>query len=272
MGSHGSNPVNCLSGGVFQFVLALRLCRSMVEAVTRLGSLMSSMKMRIPVRTMAAATLTCWVVVMGCSSASRERMKNFFFEIPAADSKTQSQQPEIIPSNWPVQSTLASSNFTSIHPPFVRRQCQLCHDATQKMQPREDMTDSCKTCHTRYFSDEVGHEPVSSGECVQCHEMHRSRLDHLLLQPVLDTCVDCHDEPEDLSEEAHGQKGVENCTSCHDPHFGESPLLKVGVKRIVQPNAKPIEKSIDEKAEQTQVDGDENDKDEEDDEKPDSDE
>ncbi len=206
----------------------------MVGAVTILGYQMSSMKTRIPIRMMAATTLACWVVFIGCSSASRERMKNFFFEIPAADSKAKSVKPGIIPSNWPVQSTLASSPFTSLHPPFVRRQCQLCHDATQKMLPREEIADSCKTCHTRYFSDEVGHEPVSSGECGQCHEMHRSRLDHLLLQPVLETCVDCHDEPEDLSEKAHGQKGVENCTSCHDPHFGESPFLKTGVKRMTQ--------------------------------------
>jgi predicted CXXCH cytochrome family protein len=101
------------------------------------------------------------------------------------------------------------------------------------MQVREDMLDSCRECHPRYFSDAVRHDPVSSGDCDTCHQPHRSELLHLLRQPVYNTCVDCHDEPEDLSEEAHGgdileSGAVKNCTVCHDPHFGAEKLLRPG--------------------------------------------
>lgn len=191
------------------------------------------MNRQTPIRIIAGAIVTLWVIAMGCTLSSRERLKTFFFDIPADESTSAvPSTPDVIPAVWPVRSTFTPGVFASLHPPYVQRQCSRCHDAAQKMQPREDLSDSCKQCHSRYFSDDVGHEPVSSGECGQCHDMHRSHLEHLLLLPVLDTCIECHDEPEDLSEEAHGVKGVQRCTSCHDPHFGEGLLLKAGIKPL----------------------------------------
>ena len=67
---------------------------------------------------------------------------------------------------------------------------------------------------------------MTDGQCIECHDMHRSAQLHLLKAPVLDTCVECHDEPEALSEEVHGAPGVERCTGCHDPHFGTGMLLR----------------------------------------------
>jgi len=191
------------------------------------------MNVQIKIWLIAGMVVASWVIVIGCSLSTRERLKTFFFEIPATDTTvTMEPIPNVIPSNWPVRSTFSPPAFASLHPPFIQRQCRQCHDTSRKMQPREDLSTSCKACHSRYYSNEVGHEPVSSGECIQCHNMHRSRLDHLLLQPVLDTCIECHDEPEDLSEEAHAVKGVENCTSCHDPHFGTGMLLKAGIIKV----------------------------------------
>lgn len=174
------------------------------------------------------------VVSWGCSSATRERLKAFFFEIPPEHSAGES--PPTVDSSGLARGTyqppvfeLPPSRFASLHPPYVTRNCRACHDATLRMKVREDIADTCMTCHSRYFTDAVGHAPVAAGECAECHELHRSVHPNLLKIPVLETCVECHDEPEDLSEDAHAVAGVENCTQCHDPHFGTGMLLKSGV-------------------------------------------
>jgi len=98
------------------------------------------------------------------------------------------------------------------------------------MQPRKEITDACKDCHDEFFAAGIEHPPVAQGECLQCHDPHRSQYTHLLKQPVLQTCTDCHDEPSKLSEKAHSGKDATNCTKCHDPHFGKEPMLKPGVQ------------------------------------------
>lgn len=169
-------------------------------------------------------------VSVGCSSAARERLKAFFFEIPpeiqgqvVADKPTDS-------ASEPPALLLPESKYVSFHPPYIARQCASCHDAGERMQVRSDLADSCRGCHARYFGPEVGHPPVAQGQCAQCHDMHRSEQRHLLKQPLLKTCVECHDEPADLSKAAHSGPKAEQCTDCHDPHFGSGALLRSGVQ------------------------------------------
>ena len=170
----------------------------------------------------------CVVIFLGCSEGSRDRLVRFFFEVPdTAEAEPGAVQAEAaapeIPSAEP-----SEPRYASVHSPILERNCAGCHDARQQMRVVDDLAAACRTCHERFFGDEVGHGPVAEGECDTCHEPHRSRHLHLLKAPVLETCTECHDEPEDLSEEAHGVEGVENCCTCHDPHFGTGALLKPG--------------------------------------------
>lgn len=168
----------------------------------------------------------CLTIGIGCSQASKDRIKRFFFEIPdgqRAPAVAQYREP-----GRPLALMLPPPRFKSSHPPYVRRECKSCHDAEDRMKPASDFLARCQVCHARFFSADVGHPPVIQGECTTCHEPHRSMQPALLTMAVFDLCIDCHDEPEDLSEEAHGAGNVENCIACHDPHFGDSPLLRSG--------------------------------------------
>lgn len=170
--------------------------------------------------------VSCWAIALGCSQATRDRLVNFFFEVPQADQTAPRVELVSVPAYEPATLALPGPRFVSLHPPFVQRRCAQCHDSGQRMQTRDDFLDSCRGCHTRYFSAEVGHAPVEQGQCTECHNMHRSDEPDLLTLPVFDLCIECHDEPEDLSEPAHTVDGVERCTACHNAHFGTENLLE----------------------------------------------
>ncbi len=161
------------------------------------------------------------VVVLGCSQAARDNAKHFFFEIPEeTQAETASRNAEPTDATARPDIKLPPSAYASVHEPYARDMCAECHDSSAKMPGLDNLTDACGECHSRYFSDEVAHSVVSDGECLSCHQLHRSKLTSLLTRSAAALCADCHDDPADLSEEAHGVEGVERCTTCHDPHFG----------------------------------------------------
>lgn len=179
-----------------------------------------------------------FLILVGCSAAAKERILNWFFEIPATQTAestralpgqpiTAATQPQVMPE--------LGRRFTSVHPPFAQRRCTACHDAAQRMQPRKDALDSCRGCHERYFSSEVGHAPVNQGQCEVCHDMHQSREPALLKKATYDLCMECHDESELFSTETHRNEEARRCTQCHDAHFGAENLLKPNVRSAAGP-------------------------------------
>lgn len=186
------------------------------------------------IRQPLCVVLICYLVTVGCSPAGRQRLKHWFFEVPEEGRESAGSKAEQPPPSFEIDASLTRLAEppslrpapTSVHPPYVLRQCAECHNADKRMAARDDFLDSCKSCHPRYFSPQVGHAPVQMGQCTECHDMHLSDRPSLQKLPTLDLCIECHDVPEDLSQPAHSVRGVERCTACHDPHFGTGTLLK----------------------------------------------
>ena len=77
------------------------------------------------------------------------------------------------------------------------------------------------------------HGPVAVGQCLFCHNPHKSQVKYLLKGPVPELCYLCHDEDATESIPAHFVRELSACTDCHDPHASdERPLLKQAAHRL----------------------------------------
>jgi predicted CXXCH cytochrome family protein len=181
-------------------------------------------------RRLAWVIPTVLCILLGCSPAARQRVKHFFFEIPEeqpAQASTEGGTAEPAESALPTAPT-PEPRFVSIHPPYAQHQCTACHNPGAKMEVRDDPAKWCAACHPRFFSDEVEHDPVASGDCTMCHQLHRSTHPHLLRDAVHTLCAECHGEADELGGDVHSGPDANECAKCHNPHFGSPPFLQPG--------------------------------------------
>ena len=115
-----------------------------------------------------------------------------------------------------------------MHGPAVR-DCATCHvlvDADEHTFAYPmDVADLCVRCHS-LAPQNVTHEPVRQGKCLECHDPHGS--DHpsaLLADPNRDLCGRCHRDDVGNGEFVHGPVVVGACVVCHEPHASREPSL-----------------------------------------------
>lgn len=89
----------------------------------------------------------------------------------------------------------------------------------------------CYECHDMPHAGEGWvHGPVASGQCVICHEPHRSVNRHLLKKPEPQICLQCHEETSLNTLPGHAQPSFQVCLDCHAGHSSFAKhLLKTGV-------------------------------------------
>jgi len=118
------------------------------------------------------------------------------------------------------------------HEPVAKRQCVKCHgdnlkgNFSREVQLEAPVPDLCFGCHEEMASLEGWvHGPVAAGDCLMCHEPHRSKNQHLLKYPVPDMCFRCHD-PKAIAEiPNHGEPVFKKCLLCHFGHTSQSRYL-----------------------------------------------
>jgi predicted CXXCH cytochrome family protein len=127
------------------------------------------------------------------------------------------------------------------------RDCSNCHS---KRKQRTFSTQTrliapipklCYNCHDDYTSSALFvHGPVAVGQCIFCHNPHRSKIEHLLIAPEPGLCYLCHDINTIELITAHLSEQLSTCTNCHNPHAGSiKALLKSNSSRTIDRFGQP---------------------------------
>jgi predicted CXXCH cytochrome family protein len=124
------------------------------------------------------------------------------------------------------------------HKPVLEGKCRLCHrshTAANAKLMKASVPQPCRPCHGEFFAalEDHGqrsvHEPVKTGACGSCHQLHGSETAGLLKEGARATaCRGCHPQvgsahhliavPELQEKPGGSQAGVKGCTHCHVPH------------------------------------------------------
>ena len=182
------------------------------------------------------ALILAGLVLINCNEEERYRVLSFFFDgvpIPASmrkpqavtDSTTRDSSITLAQSrNLPAAKPKVVETHWFLHKPFSEKKCSYCHlgDMGQRLQ-MERVDELCKTCHEQFkVSHQYVHGPVAIGQCLVCHNPHRTQYPHLTIRPGDQLCRYCHKTVKRTSAPEHYFIGEKVCYECHNPHFSDS--------------------------------------------------
>ena len=169
------------------------------------------------------------IFLMSCDEAERYKTLTFFFDgVPPPGSTG--------PQGEPLDSNLLEPDQTGqipawyVHEP--RKDCTTCH-GKRKQRGFSSETyliaqepELCYNCHDDYtVSAPFVHGPVAVGQCLFCHNPHKSKIEHLLKEPEPGLCYQCHDVNTIELIAAHLPNQLSSCTNCHNPHSSSLKAL-----------------------------------------------
>lgn len=120
-----------------------------------------------------------------------------------------------------------------IHEPV--KDCARCHGQRQgrrfssEVQLTAQPPQLCYECHDAPVPAASGgwvHGPYAAGECLLCHEPHKTTSPHLLRVPIPSLCYKCHPELAKQVDPNDAKKPHAQCTRCHAAHA--SPAKNAG--------------------------------------------
>ena len=169
------------------------------------------------------------IFVVSCDEVKRHNALTFFFEgVPPLGQDQLAE--ELVDSGSSQLSQMRPKQLWYVHQP--RRDCTLCHDKSRQrvfssqtylIKPIPEL---CYECHGDYTtSASYVHGPVAVGQCLLCHNPHRSRIEHLLKEPQPRICYLCHNIDAVKSIPAHLVKQEFACTDCHNAHTSSVKYL-----------------------------------------------
>ncbi len=192
------------------------------------------------------------VLVVSCDEVEHYKTLTFFFDgVPPLGQK--GLQEELINSNFQESTQTRPKQLWYVHEP--QKDCTLCHGKRKQqrgfsLQVRltAPVPKLCYGCHADYtVSAPFVHGPVAVGQCLFCHNQHKSKIKHLLKEPEPKLCYLCHDINTVELIPAHFENQQFACTDCHNAHA--SPLKALLKEASSQTNdelngAKAINKAI----------------------------
>lgn len=187
---------------------------------------------RPPKGTFTASGLGLAVVLLvlaSCQRAERHRMLTYFFDGVPSLNRTGPGIGPFEPNAVEAASGTAAGGW---HVHEAIRDCTNCHGTGQRVSlaPKVNLVaeipNLCYGCHEGYAALEGWvHGPVTTGDCLLCHEQHKSRNEFLLKAPVPDLCYRCHTPDAVQTVENHGEPSYSHCIDCHTGHASPSRRL-----------------------------------------------
>jgi predicted CXXCH cytochrome family protein len=169
------------------------------------------------------------IFFISCDQVQRHETLKFFFDgVPPL-------QPNIFQEGL-IDSNSFEPNQTGQEPAWYAheptRDCTNCHSKRKQrsFSPQTHLKAPipklCYTCHDDFTTSALFvHGPVAVGQCIFCHNPHRSKIKHLLVTPEPGLCYLCHDRNTIELIAAHLPKQLSACTDCHNPHTSSTKAL-----------------------------------------------
>ena len=151
----------------------------------------------------------------GCTSEQKHKVLSFFFDgVPPPGSETAKESRDGKKTDK-VSQAGGPLRKGSVHKPFGNNTCTACHQPNQITELRTERDNLCWSCHSDLLKGTLQqHGPAVSGQCLICHDAHKSERNYLLKLDARDLCLFCHE-----ANIRHGKEGqFINCTFCHSPH------------------------------------------------------
>ena len=187
-------------------------------------------KFRIrPVSTGLMLLVLFGIFFVSCDKVKHHETLTFFFDgVPPL--QPEMLQEEIVDANSLEPDQQGQKPLWYVHEP--RKDCSICHGKrkqrgfSSQIYLTKSVPKLCYDCHTDYTeSSTYVHGPVAVGQCIFCHNPHKSKIKHLLVAPEPGLCYLCHDTDTIELIAAHLTKQLSPCTDCHNPHGSYTKAL-----------------------------------------------
>lgn len=170
-----------------------------------------------------------FLLLSSCDDVGRHQVLTLFFDgvpsLSGAVPGTESPAPNDVklPVSPPVEKW-------RMHEPV--KDCTVCHGkqprrgASPKVQLVASIPSLCYQCHQEYSAPEGWmHGPVATGDCLLCHEPHKTKTESLLRKPLPELCYQCHEPQAVRAIQGHAELSGRRCVDCHAAHAAETKSL-----------------------------------------------
>ena len=169
------------------------------------------------------------LLLSSCDEVERHKVLTFFFDgVPPLQTATSETKSPGVKDSKAVDA--APTAGWHVHPPL--KDCTNCHSDqrrtgfSRKVQLVAEVPKLCYKCHSEFSTlDTWVHGPVATGDCLLCHEQHKTKTEFLLKKPMPELCFQCHDVQAIRAVKNHKEESYSSCTDCHDGHAGATRSL-----------------------------------------------